>query len=254
MSREQTWPDSLFIVRHGQSAGNVARDAAEAAGLPIIDIATRDVDVPLSLLGEQQATALGRWFGAMPGDQCPTVVLTSPYLRARGTAQRVIDAARIEDVPLVVDERLREKEFGIIDRLTTLGITQKFPEEAMRYAHLGKFYYRPPGGESWCDVILRLRSVIDSLALDYCRERVLIVGHQVVVYCFRYLLERLTEDEILAIDREKNVANCSVTSYAFDPALERHGALALRLFNFVAPLEEAGAEVTRKPDVPVAPK
>ena len=254
MSREQTWPDSLFIVRHGQSAGNVARDAAEAAGLPIIDIATRDVDVPLSLLGEQQATALGRWFGAMPGDQCPTVVLTSPYLRARETAQRVIESARIEGVPMVVDERLREKEFGIIDRLTKLGITQKFPEEAVRYAHLGKFYYRPPGGESWCDVILRLRSVIDSLALDYCQERVLIVGHQVMVYCFRYLLERLTEEEILAIDREKNVANCSVTSYEFDPTLERHGALALRLFNFVAPLEEAGAEVTRKPDVPVAPK
>ena len=56
---EQKWPQSIWIVRHGQSAGNVARDAAEAAGLPLIDIAARDVDVPLSELGEQQACALG---------------------------------------------------------------------------------------------------------------------------------------------------------------------------------------------------
>ena len=35
---QQQWPRTLWIVRHGQSAGNVARDAAEAAGLAVIDI------------------------------------------------------------------------------------------------------------------------------------------------------------------------------------------------------------------------
>ena len=65
------WPEVLWIVRHGQSAGNVARDAADAAGLPMIDIAERDVDVPLSPLGEQQAAALGRWFAAMPAGERP---------------------------------------------------------------------------------------------------------------------------------------------------------------------------------------
>ena len=43
----QKWPQTLWVVRHGQSAGNVARDAAEAAGLADITIAERDVDVPL---------------------------------------------------------------------------------------------------------------------------------------------------------------------------------------------------------------
>jgi hypothetical protein len=36
--------------------------------------------------------------------------------------------------------------------------------------------------------------------------------------------------------------------------LGRHGKLQLQLYNFVAPLEEAGAPVTTKPDVPIAPK
>ncbi|RYE92565.1 MAG: hypothetical protein EOO75_06385, partial [Myxococcales bacterium] len=45
---EPAWPRALWLVRHGESAGNVARDAAEAAGLPLIDITARDVDVELS--------------------------------------------------------------------------------------------------------------------------------------------------------------------------------------------------------------
>jgi hydroxyethylthiazole kinase-like uncharacterized protein yjeF len=48
---------------------------------------------------------------------------------------------------------------------------RKFPDQADLYARLKKFYYRPPGGESWCDVILRLRSMLDSLSREYPAER-----------------------------------------------------------------------------------
>jgi broad specificity phosphatase PhoE len=253
---EQKWPDYIWIVRHGQSAGNVARDAAEAARLPLIDIATRDVDTPLSDLGAQQATALGHWFGEMAGDDRPNVVLSSPYRRAHKTAEIVLEAAGIDkrDVTFVVDERLREKEFGILDRLTKFGITAKYPELAEQRAHVGKFYFRPPGGESWCDVILRLRSIIDTLTREYRRERVLVVGHQVLVNCFRYLFERLDEATILEMDRQADVPNCSVTSYRFDAAKGKNGKLVSDLVSFVSPLKEEGAPITAEPDVQAAPK
>ena len=150
MSDEQKWPDTLWVVRHGESAGNVARDAAEAAGLPVINIATRDVDVPLSPLGEQQAAALGRWFAKLSSEERPTVVLSSPYMRARETTRLALEAAGIEreEITFITDERLREKEFGILDRLTRFGIEQKYPEQAEARTALGKFYFRPPGGES----------------------------------------------------------------------------------------------------------
>ena len=246
----QRWPDRLWIVRHGESAGNVARDAAQAARLPRIDIGHRDVDVPLSTLGTTQSDALGRWFAAMPADARPDVLLVSPYLRARQTADGIISAGGLapEASRPIADERLREKEFGILDRLTRIGIQEKYPDQAEFRRILGKFYHRPPGGESWCDVILRLRSVIDTVTREYSRERVMFVCHSVVVLCFRYLLERMTEEQILAIDRAEEIANCSVTSYAFDPALGKHGKLAPRLFNHVAPLEEAGEKVTKEPD------
>jgi broad specificity phosphatase PhoE len=256
VQENQKWPDAIWLVRHGESAGNVARDAAEAAGLPVIDIPMRDVDVPLSPLGERQSTALGQWFGKMSPKEWPNVVLVSPYTRARETATRVLETAGIDrtDITYLVDERLREKEFGIFDRLTRVGIQARYPDQAEARTVLGKFYHRPPGGESWCDVILRLRNVIDTITRDYRRERVLVVAHQVIVLCFRYLLERMTEEEILAIDRAQEVANCSVTSYEFAPHLGKRGKLALCHFNFVAPLEEQGAEVTTKPDVPIAAK
>jgi len=250
---EQKWPDALWIVRHGQSAGNVARDAAEAAKAHLIDIEWRDVDTPLSSLGEAQADALGRWFAGMPDDTKPTVVLASPYVRARTTAERIV-AGFGDDVTFQVDERLREKEFGILDRLTKAGIVHKYPELAEQRKHVGKFYFRPPGGESWCDVILRLRSVIETITREYRGERVLVVSHQVIVNCFRYLLERLDERRILEIDREADVPNCSVTSYRFDRTRGRQGKLVLDLVNFVAPLEAAHAPITVEKDVPVAAK
>jgi broad specificity phosphatase PhoE len=252
----QHWPDRLWIVRHGESAGNVARDAAYASGLAVIDIAERDVDVPLSALGERQARALGEWFAARVDDEQPTAVLTSPYLRARETANAIRDAGGVAPVaPTVIDERLREKEFGVLDRLTKLGIEQRFPDQAALRARIGKFYFRPPGGESWCDVILRLRSVLDTVSLHYSRpgSRVLVVGHQVIVLCLRYLIEELTEEEILAIDRSGEVANCGVTSYTLDRSASPGGRLVLDAYNFVA-LEEAGAPVTSRPDAPAGAK
>src|SRR5215216_2730927 len=173
--------------------------------------------------------------------------------RSRHTAGLIVKTAgmREDSYSLIVDERFREKEFGVLDRLTAVGVREQYPEQAEFRRILGKFYHRPPGGESWCDVILRLRSMIDMLARDYRCERVLIVCHTVVVLCLRYLLERMTEEQILAIDRAAEIANCSVTSYIFDPQRDKHGQLALQRFNFVAPLEEAGADITARKDAKV---
>jgi broad specificity phosphatase PhoE len=254
--QHQKWPDQLWIVRHGQSAGNVARDAAEAAGVPVIDIADRDMDVPLSALGVEQATALGRWVASLAPEARPNVILCSPYVRARQTMQHLLEAARIPpcDVSTVIDERLREKEFGLLDRLTHRGIRERFPELAEQRRHVGKFYFRPPGGESWCDVVLRLRSLLDTVTREYRQERVMVMAHQVIVNCMRYLIERLDEQQVLDIDRRGDVPNCGVTLYAFDPSAGRHGKLVLRQANFVVPLEVSGTPVTAEPDVPAAAK
>jgi broad specificity phosphatase PhoE len=244
------WPTLLWVVRHGQSAGNVARDAAHDAKLDRIALTSRDVDVPLSDLGREQSRSLGRWFAAQPEDRRPNALLVSPYCRAIETGSLIRQCGGVgDDVPLCIDERLREKEFGILDGFTHLGVANYHPEQAEFRRLLGKFYHRPPGGESWCDVILRLRSMLDTVSLHYAERRLLIVAHQVVVLCLRYILENLDEAKILAIDGLGDVANCAVTEYRLDPAEQK---LVLCRYNFTVPMEQESVPVTRAKDAPVA--
>ena len=73
---------------------------------------------------------------------------------------------------------------------------RRHPEEAARRDRLGKFYYRPPGGESWTDVALRLRALLGDLRRDHEGRRVLLFGHDALVFLTRYLVEGLTEADL----------------------------------------------------------
>jgi probable phosphoglycerate mutase len=240
---------SMWLLRHGQSLGNVANDAARAGDVERLDLADRDMDVPLSDLGAEQANAFGVWLGAQPGEVRPDVVVSSPYQRSMQTANHVIAAAGL-GLELVADERLREREFGVLDLLTHRGVVARFPDEAVRRDRLGKFYYRPPGGESWVDVALRLRSLRDSLVREYADRRVLLVTHEVPIIVMRYLVERLGEPDALELSRSGRLANCSLTTY------ERHADDGLQLGEdaWIAPLEATDTPVTDEPDAAVAPR
>jgi broad specificity phosphatase PhoE len=120
--------------------------------------------------------------------------------------------------------------------------------------HVGKFYFRPPGGESWCDVILRLRSLLEMVTREYADRRVLVVAHQVIVNCMRYLLEHMDERAILDIDRQGDVPNCAITSYRAERDHDEDSVLQLDLVNFLAPLKEAATPVTTAKDQPAAAK
>jgi broad specificity phosphatase PhoE len=197
--------DWIGLIRHGESTGNVAREVAESAGHEVIDITERDADVPLSDQGERQGRALGRWFAALPREQWPDLVVCSPYRRAIDTARLTVSGRPRSRV----DERLRDRELGVLDLLTSHGVARRHPDERARERRLGKFYYRPPGGESWADVALRLR----SLLRDLDGRRVLLFGHEITAFLLRYLLEGLPERDITAFARNSVVPNGSLTSW-----------------------------------------
>ncbi|WP_243738396.1 histidine phosphatase family protein [Cellulomonas shaoxiangyii] len=238
MSAGTPAPTSLVLVRHGESVGNLAAARAEQAGAEVVEIDTRDADTLLSDRGLEQARALGVWLGGLPADERPEVVWCSPYVRTRQTAATALEAAGI-DLPVVVDERLRDRELGVLDRLTRAGVEARHPGEAERRRLLGKMYHRPPGGESWADVALRLRSLLRDLAEREDGRRVLVVAHDAVVMLLRYVLEGMDEDELMAIIRERSVRNASVTR------LDRvDGAWLLTAFDEVGHLAALDAPVT----------
>ena len=236
-----TGPSVLVLVRHGESVGNVAAAQAERAGAETIAVRTRDADTPLSARGEDQARALGTWLGALPSDEAPQSVWCSPYVRAAQTAAAALDASGLH-VPVRYDERLRDRELGVIDRLTRAGVARRFPEEDTRRHLLGKMYYRPPGGESWADVAQRLRGVLGDLVRAEDGRRVLVVTHDATVMLLRYVLEGLSEAQLMAEVRRHGVRNASVTRL-----LRHDDAWQLDAFDVVDHLEVLDAAVTTHP-------
>lgn len=225
------WPASLTLVRHGESLGNVANDEAYATKAERLDLAVNDPSVELSDLGVRQARALGERLGELPAREQPTVVVVSTYLRAQQTADHVLAAAGLGHLPREADERLRDREQGLLDRLTWYGVRARYPEEAERRAYLGKFWYRPPGGESWADVALRMRHVLRDIRAEHAGEQVLVVSHDVPILIARYVLESLTPQEAVALSGQ--VVNCGMTVYKrYDDRLR------LAVFNDATPLEE----------------
>ncbi|MGN6753165.1 MAG: histidine phosphatase family protein [Intrasporangium sp.] len=240
LTRATAWPSELVLVRHGQSIGNLADQKAREAKALRLDLELRDADVPLSDAGREQAEAVGRYLAKLPDAEAPDVVVSSPYRRAAETAERA-NGAWGGDVDLLFDERLRERDLGVFDGLTGYGIREEYAQEAARRDLIGKFYYVPPSGESWCDVSLRVRSILRDLE-GWEGQRLWLFTHQAVIMSFRYVLENLTEPELLDIDREEPLPNCSMTRY-----VEKDGRLRLDHFADTSAVDAAATPATDEP-------
>jgi len=109
--------------------------------------------------GHEQARETGRYLSSRYEFD---LIYSSPYHRAMQTAEEVASALR-NPPPLGMEERIREIEFGILDGLTGKGIQARFPQEYKRRKREGKYWYRPPGGESRPDVAFRVQSFLGTL-------------------------------------------------------------------------------------------
>ncbi|MFJ1704340.1 histidine phosphatase family protein [Kitasatospora sp. NPDC088346] len=217
-SEESRLPALLIATRHGESTANVEFRHADASGALSVPITSRDADIPLSIRGQAQAQALGRWWAALPPADRPRSVWSSPYLRTAETTRIALAQASglgavPVNLPIRYDERLRDRELGILEMLTKAAIEKEHPAEAVRRRRMGELHYRPPGGESWLDVALRMRSLLRDLAEEEDGRPVLVVAHDCTVLMLRYILDRLTEQQLLALDA---VRNCSASLWRAD--------------------------------------
>jgi broad specificity phosphatase PhoE len=249
MSKKKKWPTSLWIVRHARSYAQEKRIAAEESGALSFDLGMPEDQAPLVSRGRLQATLRGQWFGHLPANQRPTVILVSPYLRTRQTARIIAAASGInpKQLRVIVEPRLRELVHGDLTFLTDKGLQQMHPEEVEKQERLGELAYRQPNGENRWDVVERLRSLVDDLSTVYAGERVLLVTHSAVVRCLRYLLEDLNEQQFQQIVDESDAANASVTSY-----VRRDGKLVPAKVRYLGdPLSHNGGVQRRGPRRPV---
>jgi broad specificity phosphatase PhoE len=228
----------LLLVRHGESEGNVAAAEANATGAEEINVPARDPDVELSELGRSQARAVGTALADL-ADRAPQVLACSPYLRARETARLACESAGLV-LPPHLDERLRDRELGVLDRLTQAGVSARYPEEHSRRRWQGKFYHRPAGGESWADVVLRLRGWLGDADAEFPGKRVLVVSHDVVIVLLRYLCEGLDEEGVLEVARATPLHNAAVSRFVRGA----DGGWQIAAYDEVSHLRAAGLPIT----------
>lgn len=221
-------PNHLVLVRHGQSEGNVATDAAKAGDTSYYTDAfttTPGHQWRLTPTGRAQAECAGRWIDTHIGtfDR----YYTSPYVRTRETAARL----GLSDAAWRINRALRERDWGDIGSVPR-GEFESLPEFRHNAAMkaLDPLYWQPPGGESIAGVAEdRVRNVCDTLHRECDSGTVICVGHGELMWAFRLLLERLDDDTFVALDadRSEKIHNCEVLHYTrIDPDT---GAQAPRL-------------------------
>lgn len=165
----------IYVARHGETQWNAENKICGRT------------DLPLTANGLAQAEALGEKAAELGLD----LILCSPMLRAQQTAA---PAARRCGIPVILDERLIEQDYGIYE-----GKDRKDPGFL---ANKRQFARRYPGGESMMDVAYRVYDLLEEIKGKYTGKRVLLVCHGGVCRLIRTYFEDMTNEEFFLYSEE----------------------------------------------------
>ncbi len=149
-------PTTTLLLRHGQTVLSVEKRFSGVGNQPLTEVGRA-----------QAAAAAARLAGSGA-----TVVVTSPVRRARETAELVAAAAGVD---LVVEEGLRETDFGDWEGYTFGEVRAGWPQELT--AWLADTAVPPPFGESFDATATRVRQARDRVLAAYGGQTVVLVSH-----------------------------------------------------------------------------
>ena len=147
----------LCIVRHGETAWNAEHRVQG------------QLDVPLNAVWQAQALAAAKVLSREKFD----AIYSSDLSRARQTAA---PTAELLSMQVAIDPALRERHYGIFERLTYAEVKEKFPEDYARF-HAREPDYNFRTGESLKDFSARSISVVSRIAKECEGKSILIFTH-----------------------------------------------------------------------------
>ena len=145
----------LFLVRHGQTAWNIA---GRAQG---------HTDIPLDEVGLRQRELLKNAFDGVRLDR----IYCSDLLRAKQTAEALVSAT---GAPIEHHRELRERGFGSWEGESFVDLQNWMSEEAQRLS-ITQVAVRPPGGESYFDLWNRTEQLLNKIVA--AGETAAVVSH-----------------------------------------------------------------------------
>ncbi len=154
-----TAPNStrLCLVRHGETAWNAEHRVQG------------QLDVPLNAVGLAQALASAKMLVRERFD----AIYSSDLSRARQTAEPTAGPLGMQPR---LDAALRERHYGIFERLTYTEVKKKFPEDYARFdAREPAYDFR--SGESLTDFSARSVAVLQRIAAAHPGQDILVFTH-----------------------------------------------------------------------------
>jgi probable phosphoglycerate mutase len=184
----------LCIVRHGETAWNAEHRVQG------------QLDVPLNATGQAQALAAAKILSQEKFD----AIYSSDLSRALQTAQPTANLLSLE---ILLKKDLRERHYGIFERLTYAEVKTRYPEDYARFeARDPEYAFRT--GESLRDFSARSISVISRIA-DQNRDRnILVFTHGGVLD----KLYRFITGLPLSAPREFGIPNAGLNRVELTPA------------------------------------
>ncbi|KAF1029599.1 MAG: Phosphoserine phosphatase 1 [Burkholderia plantarii] len=158
----------ILFIRHGETDWNRVKRIQG------------HIDIPLAQTGVAQAQQLAARLADEARDGLRLDAIYSSNLqRARQTAEPI--AARL-DLPVVLNEGVRERNYGAFQGHDSTQIAEQFPDA---YAHWQTRDpgFEPPGGESQRALYHRVWHAIDAIAAAHAGGRIAIVTHGGVLDC-----------------------------------------------------------------------
>lgn len=208
-------PKNLFLVRHGESEGNVINKKFKETGDTSLFsknfLELHESQYNLTEKGIIQATLAGQWLrdnGLTSFDR----MLVSNNNRALQTAAHL----QLEKAAWMIDFNLRERENGLFNVLSP---TQRYANcvDQEKFHDSQPFLFRPPQGESVADVAQRIKIILNTLARECDNQDVIIVCHGHVIRTFRIILEHMSlsqSNEYLNTEEAwGRVPNCAIVHY-----------------------------------------
>ena len=151
----------LILIRHGETVWNTELRMQGS------------LDSDLTTKGKSQIEALGEWMKDVPFDY----LYSSDTPRARKTAESI---SKYSGHPLNFDERLREKNLGVFEGLTSEEAKVKYPEAFKLFKTAGPNYIIDQG-ESTQQLLERALDFIDEIRNRHPQKVAVLVTHGGVV-------------------------------------------------------------------------
>ena len=176
----------LYFVRHGQSIWNVENKICGAT------------DIELTPLGHEQAIETGKKFieQGLHADE----ILYSPLVRAAETARHI---SEITGIPMRLEERLREQNFGKYESTPRNGAEFRLAKQ--------QFVTRYEGGESMLHLAQRIYNLLDDIKAESEDKTYILVAHNGIARVIKSYFEEMTNEEY----GDFGVKNCTITRFDF---------------------------------------